>query len=104
MNELLTLVLALVAGIPLGIFFFGGLWWTVKKGIASQRPALWFFGSLLIRIGVTMAGFYVVALGHWERVIMCLSGFLIARAIITRFIRTSSANQVHLAKEGNHEN
>ena len=26
----------------------GGLWWTVK-GVSSRRPALWFFGSLLVR-------------------------------------------------------
>lgn len=104
MNELQTLVLAPIAGMLLGTFFFAGLWWTVKKGVASQRPVLWFFGSLVIRTGITIAGFYIVALGHWERAIMCLIGFIIARAIITRSVRTSATNQVHLAKEGNHEN
>ena len=42
MNEPLTLVLALAAGGVLGAIFFGGLWWTVRKGVSSPQPALWF--------------------------------------------------------------
>jgi F1F0 ATPase subunit 2 len=49
MNEILNLILALVAGFLLGAFFFGGLWWTVQKGLSSRRPELWFLGSLLLR-------------------------------------------------------
>ena len=45
----------------LGAIFFGGLWWTVRKGVASRRPALWFLGSLLLRTSIALAGFYVVA-------------------------------------------
>ena len=61
MNETLTLVLAWVAGVVLGAIFFGGLWWTVRKGVSSQRPALWFFGSLLLRMSIALAGFYFVS-------------------------------------------
>ena len=61
MNETLILVLAWAAGGLLGAFFFGGLWWTVRKGASSQRPALWFFGSMLLRSGVVLIGFYLVA-------------------------------------------
>ncbi len=104
MNELLILALTLLAGIPLGFFFFGGLWWTIKKGIASQRPVLWFFGSLLVRIAVTMAGFYAVAGGHWERAVMCLAGFLIARYVVMRVTKTLSVNKLNLIKEVDHEN
>lgn len=104
MNELPVLTLALGAGILLGAFFFGGLWWTVKKGISSQHPVLWFFTSLMVRLGGTLAGFYVISRDHWERAIVCLVGFLIARAVITRLTRTSTTNHIPLAKETNHEN
>ena len=60
MNETLTLVLALVTGVLLGAIFFGGLWWTVRKGVSSERPALWFLGSLLLRTSITLTGFYFV--------------------------------------------
>ena len=49
MSDTLALALAFLAGALLGVFFFGGLWWTVQKGVASETPALWFLGSLLLR-------------------------------------------------------
>ena len=87
MNEILSLVPALVTGMLLGAMFFGGLWWTVRKGVSSARPALWFFGSLLLRTSMTLVGFYVVSDGHWERLLVCLLGFTIARLIATRLTR-----------------
>ena len=61
MNETVTLVLAWVAGLLLGAIFFGGLWWTIRKGLSSKRSALWFLGSLLLRTSIALAGFYFVA-------------------------------------------
>ena len=84
MNETLTLVLALVTGVLLGVMFFGGLWWTVRKGVSSERPALWFLGSLLLRTIITLTGFYFVARGDWQSLLVCLLGFVIARPIVTQ--------------------
>jgi F1F0 ATPase subunit 2 len=84
MNETLTLALASGAGLLLGAMFFGGLWWTVRKGVSSQWPALLFLGSLLLRTGVLIAGFCVVSGGHWQRLLACLLGFAMARFILTR--------------------
>lgn len=82
------MILALFAGILLGAIFFGGLWWTVLKGIVSPRPALWFSLSLLLRTGTTLAGFYFVSGADWKRVLACLPGFLIARFIVSRLTAT----------------
>jgi F1F0 ATPase subunit 2 len=84
MSDLPVLTLALFAGALLGAFFFGGLWWTVQRGVASEKPALWFLASLLLRTGLTLAGFYFVAQGHWSRLLVCLLGFLIARVIVVK--------------------
>jgi F1F0 ATPase subunit 2 len=84
MNETLSLVLALLTGILLGAIFFGGLWWTVRKCVSSKQPALWFFGSGLLRTSAVLAGFYLIAQGHWERLLACLFGFVMARVIVTR--------------------
>jgi F1F0 ATPase subunit 2 len=88
MNEHLAVVLAGFAGCLLGMLFFGGLWWTVRKGISSKRPALWFLGSLLLRTGIVLAGFYLISRGHWERFLACLLGFVIARFIVIRLMRS----------------
>lgn len=88
MNDVAGMTLAWVVGGLLGAFFFGGLWWTLRRGVASQRPALWFLGSLLARVSATLFGFYFVSDGRWERMLLCLLGFMLARGIVTRLIRT----------------
>ena len=101
MNETLTLVLAWVAGMTLGAIFFGGLWWTVQKGRSSKRPACWFLGSLLLRMSIALAGFYLVSGGHWERLLACLLGFVIARLIVTRLTRAAE-EPTYSAQEASH--
>jgi F1F0 ATPase subunit 2 len=101
MNEPLSLVLALVTGVLLGVMFFGGLWWTVQKGVSSKRSALWFFGSLLLRTSIALAGFHFIARGHWERLLVCLLGFAMARLIVTRLTRAAE-KPTYLAPEANH--
>jgi F1F0 ATPase subunit 2 len=89
MRELLFLAAASAAGLLLGAIFFGGLWFTVRKGVSSRRPALWFFCSLSLRMSVALAGFYFVSGGRWERLLACLLGFLVARLVITRLTKSS---------------
>ncbi|MGA7965140.1 MAG: ATP synthase subunit I [Gammaproteobacteria bacterium] len=84
MNKWVTLALALAAGLVLGAAFFGGLWWTVRRGVSSRRPAILFMGSMLLRTALVVAGFYIVSDGHWQRFLACLFGFVIARLVVTR--------------------
>jgi F1F0 ATPase subunit 2 len=84
MNDIVPLAPALLAGLLLGALFFGGLWWTLRKGLSSPRPAGWMLGSLVLRTGLVLAGFYLVGGDHWERLVAALLGFLIARLVVTR--------------------
>ena len=103
MNEITYMVFAWVCGILLGIVFFGGLWLTVKKGVNSKTPALWFLASFILRIAIVLTGFYYVSQGHWQRLLICLFGFLIARIFSIRFARTNPEKRVHMNKEAQHE-
>lgn len=90
MHELTTWVLVPAAGFGLGVVFFGGLWWTVRRGVRSRQPALWFLGSLMLRMGVVLAGFLLVGGGEWRRLLLCLLGFAIARVAVTRLTRAKT--------------
>ncbi len=56
-------------------------------------PALWFIVSLLLRLGVILAGFYFVAHHHWSRLVMCLLGFLIARVVVVKRLTREPAEE-----------
>jgi F1F0 ATPase subunit 2 len=102
MIETLTLTLAGLAGGLLGAIFFGGLWWTVRKGVLSSRPALWFLGSGLLRMSIVLAGFYFVSGGQWKRLVACLVGFIIARVVVTWLMRPSGEPPTLPSQEARH--
>ncbi len=103
MTETMTMILAFVAGIALGIIFFGGLWFTVKKSMTSKTPALWVLGSFLFRISITLLGFYFVGGENWQRLLICLGGFVIARFIVIYYTKSIDDKQMQLKKEAAHE-
>lgn len=102
MNETLNLALAGLAGVALGAAFFGGLWWTIRRGLASTQPALWFLGSLLVRTAVAAGGFYLVGGGQWTRLLACLLGFVAARAVVTWPSRAVLAPPTHVTRQASH--
>ena len=102
MNETLTLCLVWLSGGALGAIFFCGLLWTVRKATASEQPAAWFFGSLILRTSLALAWFYFVSNGDWKRLLLCLLGFVMARVVVTWITRPSKKNQNHPEQEERH--
>jgi len=82
MSEALTLILAWMTGLLLGGIFFGGLWWTVRRGVVSKRPAILFMSSFMLRMSIAVSGFLLVGRGDWKRLMLCLVGFVMARLIV----------------------
>lgn len=102
MNDMTALMLALLAGISLGLMFFGGLWWTVQKGAVSRRPALLFLVSFIVRMGLALGGFYLMSFGHWSRLLSCLTGFVAARALTIHLLAPALEKRVKLKNERSH--
>ena len=87
-SEALNFALAILEGVLLGAFFFGGLWWTIQKAVSSKLPAFWFLGSMIFRMGVVLTGVYFVCHEHLSRIFPCLLGFVIGRLAVGYFVKT----------------
>ena len=102
MNDPLTWALSALGGAALGAIFFGGLWWTVLKGVSSVYPALWFLLSGLLRTGIVVAGFYFISGGLWQRLAAAFAGFVGARLLVMRLTRRGQENPRPPMRETRH--
>ena len=93
MHDTLLMILAFTAGLALGALFFGGLWITVKKTIAAKMPAVWVISSFFLRVSIVLIGFYFVSQGSWQRLLICLVGFVAARFIVTHLTKSIKVKQ-----------
>lgn len=84
-NIFVELALALLAGALLGVFFFAGLWWTVRQLKSTQHVALLFIASLLFRSAIVIAGFYFIAGDNGYHLLAGLLGFMLVRLMATRY-------------------
>jgi F1F0 ATPase subunit 2 len=103
MNSTITLTLAAIAGAVLGGIFFGGLWWTVQKGVSSRQPALLFLTSWFLRTIIVIAGLYLLTKGHLDRLPSSLIGFTLARFIVMRCTEKPPACHHFPVHGANHE-
>ena len=97
-NDPLQMMLSLVAGLLLGAIFFGRLWWTIRKGLSSPRPAMLFLSSAVLRMSIVVAGFYFVSNGLWQRLLACMAGFIIARLAVTWLTRSKQKEDRHASE------
>lgn len=91
--EWMPLALALVAGAALGLVFYGGLWWTVGRLTTVRHPAPLALASLLLRLVGSLAVFYLVMDGRWERLLACTLGFLAARTLLVGYLRPARPSE-----------
>jgi F1F0 ATPase subunit 2 len=101
MNETMYILIVFICGVILGVFFFGGLWLTVKKGMTSKMPGLLFIASFFIRTLIALVGFYYLSANNWKNMAACLMGFVLARFIIKQY--TKSKEEKYIREEVAHE-
>jgi F1F0 ATPase subunit 2 len=92
------MILAFISGFVLGVIFFGGLWFTVKKAVASKNTALWIAGSSIIRIAIVLTGIYYISEGSWQKMVLCMVGFIVARFMVIWLTRFFEQKQIHVNK------
>lgn len=78
------IALAVFAGAILGLIYYGGLWWTVRRLQTTQQTGLLFAASFVIRTVAVIAGFLLVSRGDWLLIVVALVPFIVVRLILTR--------------------
>ena len=78
------IVIGLITGAVLGLFFFGGLFWTVRRLPVSRRPTLLAFSSFLVRGLVVAGGVVLVSDGSLVRILTALVGVMAVRTVLVR--------------------
>ncbi|WP_259367037.1 MULTISPECIES: ATP synthase subunit I [unclassified Colwellia] len=94
-------LLALLVGAMLGVFYFAGLWWTVRQLGSSQYVALLFVFSLLFRTSTVIVGFYLILGDNWLRLVAGLVGFMVVRFLATRYSDNSTEKSIHKKPQKN---
>ena len=82
----LDVLLMMTVGAGAGAFYFGGLWWTVRRLPHSRRPAGLSLASFLLRAAAVLAVFYTLAGKEPLRWILLLAGFTLVRLVLLRRI------------------
>jgi len=85
--SLTAMILPFVVGLAVGLFFFGGLYWTVRRLATSRYPAALSLTSMLLRLGVSLAALYLVMAGDWRRLTAAVVGMIVMRLVLVRLLR-----------------
>lgn len=88
----MSIIVSLLFGALLGLFYFGGLWLTVRRLPSVARPGLWMIASMVLRTAVVVAGFYLLTAGRWDTLLVALLGFLAVRTTLLRKLRPNAAD------------
>ncbi len=95
MNEFFILILSLASGIGLGIFYFGGLWLTLRRLPCTQQPVLLTLGCFFGRNAVCLFAFYlIISVGHLEGLMLSLAGFIFIKFMLVLSLRPGKKSKV----------
>jgi F1F0 ATPase subunit 2 len=77
-----TLLLAAIFGAAMGVFYYGGLWFTVQRLSRVKNPTFWSSLSLLIRVSVMLGVCYLFLEFLQAAALVAFVGFLVARSLL----------------------
>ena len=87
--------LALLWGLALGLFYFGGLWWTLRVFTQKARPKLWFGLSFLIRAFVVMLFFRIIMEKDISAFFVTFGGFFLMRFFLVHKLGMAKKGKGH---------
>ncbi len=88
-------LLGFLSGIGLGLFYFGGLWLTVKKIPVSRNPKRLFLCSAALRLVPTLLALFVAVKVNPGVFLIMLPGIFAVRYFMVRWVSNLSREQAH---------
>jgi F1F0 ATPase subunit 2 len=82
----IAISIRLLGGLAVGIFFYGGLWFTVNWLAGARYRALLLIASFGIRTLVVLSGFLLLFESRWDYALLCLVGFTVGRLAVMKFM------------------
>jgi F1F0 ATPase subunit 2 len=83
--------LSLLAGLVLGLFFYGGLWLTVRSLSVTRYPVWLTLSSFWIRTLLVLASFLFLIQGGWPNALVGLAGFAGGRLAVSGYLKPREA-------------
>lgn len=90
--------LAFLWGAVLGLFYFGGLWLTLKMMKRKERPKRWLALSYILRVTGALVGFWVVVQKDPCAFLFTFLAFFAVRIILTRVLGREGGEKQHAAQ------
>lgn len=81
-----AILIRLLGGAAIGVLFYGGLWFTVRRLPASRYRFWLLLGSFGIRTLLVLSAFLLLIEKRWDYALFCLIGFTMARFSVLRFL------------------
>jgi len=94
MNEWLSVLPSLIAGLLLGLVHYGGLWLTIQRLSDARHLVLLTLASLVGRLVVTLLGIYLITGGNSIKIGACLLGLFVMRTILVQLWRPEAKQAV----------
>ncbi|WP_138429859.1 ATP synthase subunit I [Fodinibius saliphilus] len=76
------ILIAIVSGAIISVFYFGGLWLTLRKIAQHRFSYLLLLVSFVVRVTFLLLVFYALLQYHWAYLGLALISFLIVRQIL----------------------
>ena len=82
--DLMAYVPALLGGLLTGLFYYGGLWWTLQRLADTQHPGLLLGMSFLARTVIALAALFWFTDLQLPQILVFMVAFVIMRLVLTR--------------------
>lgn len=82
----MNIAVQVAAGLLLALFFYGGLWLTVRELPHSRHPAWLVLGSFLIRSALVIYILLLLTQQRWDYMLACMLGFIAGRPIVSKYL------------------